>query len=141
MSFLRTCRQIYGEARQLLYSTNTFSFDSAHVLNGFISALVQKHHGLRNHLAIRSLHLRIAEDNWRHTDWALCYINRLKGLRHIGLSIEYAGLWGLNLYHPHTPAQYGVEMKERKTRTLVDWKGTIQARVVVQRPEFQKIAS
>ena len=114
LSFLRSCRQIYDEARQIPYSTNTFSFDSAYVLDAFITALVRKgNQGSHNHLAIRSLHLRIAENEWRRLDWGVRLTSRFTGLQHVGISLEYTDNWGLMPGCPHTPTEYEKDLRER----------------------------
>ncbi|KAM0799971.1 hypothetical protein BDR22DRAFT_272788 [Usnea florida] len=53
LSLLHACRQIYNEARYILYSTNTFSFNTARNLRAFINFLVQRHVDVNE--AVRSL--------------------------------------------------------------------------------------
>ncbi|KAL2048177.1 hypothetical protein N7G274_000088 [Stereocaulon virgatum] len=114
LSFLRTCRQLYAEARHFPYTTNRFSFDNVAVLDGFTLALVRKGvQGSYHHLAIQSLHLRISPQSlyWRRSDWALRLRNRLRSLRHISLSVEFDGLGGLMPAPPYTSAEYEASKK------------------------------
>ncbi|KAK3171946.1 hypothetical protein OEA41_004030 [Lepraria neglecta] len=52
-TLLRTCRQLYNEAKYIPYSTNTFGFRSPEVLHNFISLTLL--HGTDHALAIRSI--------------------------------------------------------------------------------------
>ena len=52
-TLLRTCRQLYNEAKYIPYSTNTFGFRSPEVLHNFISLTLL--HGTEHPLAIRSI--------------------------------------------------------------------------------------
>jgi len=87
-TILRTCRQIYREARLVPYHANTFSFTSADTLDQFVTSLipVQK-------LAIRSLHLDMMfDDEYDRREYNECLKNTvvegLPRLRDVHLCLE-----------------------------------------------------
>ena len=56
-TLLATCRQVYNEARQILYSTNTFGFKTPSTLDSFTRYL--QYPRLGRHLKIRRVYLDI----------------------------------------------------------------------------------
>ena len=70
-SLLHACRQIYDEARYILYSTNTFSFNSARNVRAFIHFLVQR--GTDVNEAVRSLHVDLAHPNTDTNGWTQAF--------------------------------------------------------------------
>lgn len=103
-----TCRQIYHDAKNVLYSANCFSFRHPKLVGSFIRRLDCVSN---RSLAVRSVHLfvlirdRNQERKWDNSLHALA--ENLKNLRHIYIEVaEY--LWnGYNYHHPrHSPA-YG----------------------------------
>ena len=95
VGLLRTCRQIYHEANQIMYSTNTFSFQRPEAVKEFISHLKSIPSGSRT-FAIRHLHLYMRIDyKSDETEWnrALSASARaFTNLRSLGISIEQ-NLW------------------------------------------------
>lgn len=89
LRILRSCRQIYTEANQILWSTNTFSFDEGIAFKCFIGTrtLIQKR-------ALKKLRFQMYWHQGGHKDWNsalnIALIRSLHGLRHLRLSIEYS---------------------------------------------------
>ena len=59
-AFLATCRHVYNEARHILYTTNTFSFDDPTTLHHFTRYL--EFSGSGHHLEVRRVHLSMTAD-------------------------------------------------------------------------------
>lgn len=89
LGVLRSCRQIYVEANNILWTTNTFSFADATTLKRFMMTrtINQKH-------SIKSIRLQMAfeiyewEKEW-NTALSMPLVRSLSGLRCLRLSIEY----------------------------------------------------
>ena len=87
LAFLRCCRQMYQEARSVVFSKSTFSFTYSSDLPLFFS-------GLRSHtqFAIRSLHLDLVVSNILDEKWwnrAFAHISKnFKSLQHIYINID-----------------------------------------------------
>ena len=62
LCLLRSCRQVYNEAHFIPYSANTFSCFGPETLQKFVLSIARGPKG--NHLAIRSLFLDMALDNF-----------------------------------------------------------------------------
>ena len=93
VNVLRTCQQIYHEARYLLYSFNTFSFTRPTTLENFFERLLTNFPSCAT--AVRSLHLDTAvvrtssESEWCES---IEFITRkLLGVTHLNLNWT---LWG-----------------------------------------------
>ena len=105
---LGTCRQIYHEAKNVLYSTNDFTFNDPRTVDVLIRRLDNVNH---RSLSVRSLYLHVHVDNknserqWDNTFRMLA--ESLKNLRHIRIFVgEY--IWNRYPYLPtrrQNPAQ------------------------------------
>ena len=71
LGLFHVCRQIYDEARYILYSNNTFSFNTARNLRAFIHFLVQR--GVDVNEAVRSLHVDLAHLNSDASGWTQAF--------------------------------------------------------------------
>ena len=93
LSILRSCRQIYHEAGQILWSTNTFSFTDG--------ATFQRFMGTRSLIQKRTLKKLRFEMNWdtqeEATRWNsalnITIIRSLQGLRQLRMCIYYSLGW------------------------------------------------
>jgi hypothetical protein len=90
INLLLICHQVHIEARYIVYSANTFSFERPHLLRIFLRLL--QNANPEHLLAIRSLHIRVS---WQQAsdefDWLLAIspISRqLKLLRNINIDID-----------------------------------------------------
>lgn len=92
VGLLRTCRQIYLEAKYTLYSTNTFSFRNPKNVSWFCSKLESDLSGHES--AIRNIHFDMAIDyRTEETRWneAIKELgDRLHGVQHVKISIHEA---------------------------------------------------
>ncbi|CAD6566348.1 MAG: hypothetical protein ASARMPREDX12_008195 [Alectoria sarmentosa] len=92
VSLLRTCRQIYQEAKYILYSTNIFSFRQPTIVSWFCSRLKKDLSG--HERAIRNIHFDMAIDRradearWNEAIRALG--GRLHGVQQVQISIHQA---------------------------------------------------
>ena len=93
---LRTCRQMYHEMSHIIYSQNTFSFQTPNTLTRFASREGS------NHLAVRHLHLHMTthdelqEDAWNRALRAA--VRRFRNLCSVDVGIDQA-IW--NRTHAH----------------------------------------
>ncbi len=91
LCLLRACRQIYHEAKWSLYSTNTFSFECPTVMEKFIGTMSTKS-GLKQHLAIRNLHLDITVFHpYNEESWAAGIkqvLKKVKGLQRVYIDLN-----------------------------------------------------
>ena len=102
---LCTCRQLYLEARNVLYSVNTFTVGCPKALGLFIRCLDISHHSL----AVRDLRLTVNVDNrneereWDNTFQVLA--ENLENLRHIRIIVNER-IWDryYPVYRRHIPA-------------------------------------
>lgn len=89
LRILRTCRQMYTEANQILWSTNTFSFSDPATFKHFVGtrSLMQKR-------TLKKLRLEMDWDMAEHRDWNsvlnIAVVRSLQGLRQLRLQIDYA---------------------------------------------------
>ncbi|KAL9127272.1 MAG: hypothetical protein Q9217_003807 [Psora testacea] len=90
LAILRTCRQIYHEAKYIPIVSNTFAFNCPIVLSHFVQSMSKM--SLKSHLAVRSL---LLEMNVRHSDnessWAAAIRNslqRLRNLRSVSINVN-----------------------------------------------------
>ncbi|CAD6579068.1 MAG: hypothetical protein ASARMPRED_008944 [Alectoria sarmentosa] len=105
--FLRTCRQVYTEARHIPYATNTFSFIKTRTLEYFTNYLKNSGHG--HHLEIRRVHLDVvAQDFQDERFWKLaiadCLVPRLPAVHRLSINLDQwyeAGVVGCR-----TPAEF-----------------------------------
>ena len=92
---LRTCRQLYHEMNQILYSANTFCFQRPFILTHFATCLGKKAS------VIRHLHLHIAIDNAsQEKEWNRALrtaVQRFSNLCSVDISIDQS-IW--NCTHP-----------------------------------------
>ena len=90
LSLLRTCRQIYGEAKYFPYSTNTFSFIQPGVIKEFTVWLERTSAGYNK--AIRSMHIEFViacfndEKRWESSIKNLA--RRLPNVENVNLSLD-----------------------------------------------------
>ena len=86
LPLLRVCRQMYNEASQVLWTMNTFSFNSAITCQRFLDG-----RRISQTAALRSLHL-VVDIDISSTQWyeALCnsWIPSMKGLVDLGLFVK-----------------------------------------------------
>lgn len=88
LRILRTCRQMYKEANQILWSTNTFSFSDSTTFKRFVGtrSLIQKR-------TLKKLRFHMDWDMDGHEGWNsalnLAVIRSLQGLRQLRLRIDY----------------------------------------------------
>ena len=88
LSFIRTCKQMYEEAKVMPYTTNTFSFSDYRVLGRFISEYPNALHFRRLKLCIY-----IDRGRWKET-WPLWQSSlrtlslQVKTLRHLSVTID-----------------------------------------------------
>ena len=71
LSLLHACKQIYNEARYILYSTNTFSFNTARNLRFFINFLVQRQVDVNE--AVRSLRVDLTHPKNDTNGWTQAF--------------------------------------------------------------------
>lgn len=101
LGLLRTCRQVYHEAKYVPFSTNTFSFDVKYDLLRFLRFLEETQP--RQILFLRSIHLHM---KWYHGDmvesWNRDALPRiastLVNLRHIHVHIESRLMYDFGVY-------------------------------------------
>lgn len=88
LSVLRSCRQIYVEANNILWTTNTFSFADATTLKRFMMTrtINQKH-------SIKSIRLQMEFGFYGYKEWntalSMPLVRSLSGLRRLRLCIEH----------------------------------------------------
>jgi hypothetical protein len=107
INFLQVCRQIYSEARDLVYATNTFAFHEGRTLELFLSKC----------LTLPQCHLitRIQLDGWMYADYDPGFNPRTRTLQQ---------LTGLKSIDIATPNAYMAQCLSRIA--FDDWKrGTI----------------
>jgi hypothetical protein len=75
VSFLQTCRQIYSESRDLVYTSNTFAFHEGNTLDLFLSKCLST--------AQRALITSIQLDGWNGDDYDPGSKARPETLRHL----------------------------------------------------------
>lgn len=104
--FLATCHQVYDEARHIIYTTNTFGFDKAQIMDGFTSYL--RNSGSGHHLEIRRVYLdveaRLSDDeHFLKTAITHYLLPRLPEVHHISINLHqgYLGVLG-----SRTPAEF-----------------------------------
>ena len=99
---LRACRQIYHDAKQVVYSANTFEFFNPKIILLFIRCLDVSY---RN-LALRSVVLNIYVDNYREREWDNVFrelADNFKNLRHLHIEIDEV-IWSKPWTRRHSPA-------------------------------------
>ena len=97
-ALLLSCRQVYHEARHILYARNTLSVCTFGVLKEIVSRLPQSQVA-----KIRALHIDI--DHFRLREWdeiLEIIVNKFQGLRHIHLDLNV----GLDAYNNRIKASY-----------------------------------
>ena len=112
VSLLHVCRQIYDEARQVLYSTNTFSFNTARNLRAFIHFLVQR--GFDVNEAVRSLHVDLAYPNNDTNGWTQAFkavTQHMTRLKTLYINLDQGLNWSTS---------YDAIEKERSMRPVMD---------------------
>ncbi|CAD6582110.1 MAG: hypothetical protein ASARMPREDX12_000758 [Alectoria sarmentosa] len=87
LSVLRSCRQIYVEANQILWTTNTFSFADGTALRRFMMTLT-----INQRRLIKSLRLQMEWDMYMDKEWNnalnMALVRSLSGLRRLRLRID-----------------------------------------------------
>lgn len=83
LRFLRTCRQIYMEAKAVLYSSNTFCLEHSWVFTKFFSG-----RDVKGALGIRNMRLSMTNGSWNGWQQCLREICKLQFLQKIRLEIE-----------------------------------------------------
>ena len=133
VAVLRTCRQIYDEAKYLLYTTNTFSFRSSAALETFIRRLIE---GSPTSLsAIRSLHLGMTIcSHSSAVDWCNAIqlvVRNFKNLNHINLNLMLESGQYSDHKASHEFAIHGIpELKELSLRF---------ATLIITEPDFSSV--
>ena len=100
---LRTCRQMYHEARKVLYSANTVEFVNPRSVSAFLrySNIVSD-----RSLAVRSVHLSIhVSDRSKELEWDRAIhalAESLKNLQHLHIDVEET-IWNYPKTRRHTP--------------------------------------
>lgn len=86
---LGTCRQMYHDVKNLLYSANDFEISHPQLVGLFVRRLDEVSY---RSLAVRSVHLRVYvpdKNKERHWDNAFCALTEdLKNLRHIKIGVS-----------------------------------------------------
>lgn len=117
---LVTCRQMYHEARSVLYSANTFIISSPRLVNSFIRRLNDTSY---DRLAVRSIrlhiyvHVRNDEREWDNTFRFLT--ENLKNLRYISIDVD---LCPYEYFSPMTRQHSPTYAKRLFLRDLVEFK-------------------
>ena len=87
LSVLRLCRQVYVEANQILWTTNTFSFVDTYTFKIFMKART-----IRQKRLIKSLRLQMEWDRDTDTEWnrvlTVAFVKSVPGLRRLCLRID-----------------------------------------------------
>lgn len=87
LSVLRSCRQIYVEANQILWTTNTFSFTDGTALKRFMMTRT-----INQKRLIKSLRLQMEWDMYTAKEWNsalnMALVRSLSGLRRLRLRID-----------------------------------------------------
>lgn len=88
LSVLRSCRQIYVEANNILWTTNTFSFADATTLKRFMMT-----RNINQKRSIQSLRLQMEWVSYGEREWNkalnIALVRSLSGLRRLRLHIEH----------------------------------------------------
>ncbi|KAI4104936.1 MAG: hypothetical protein L6R37_002979 [Teloschistes peruensis] len=97
LSLLLTCRKIYSEAVDMLYSGNTFSLDSGDTVNAFVNVTGTRSHKVQTvhvNMAMWKIHYqeipRGIESKHAFSAWGSCWSDLgdvFKGLQHLRLDI------------------------------------------------------
>lgn len=98
VQFLQTCRQIYTETRDLVYTSNTFAFHEGHTLDLFLSKCLST--------SQRKLITSVQLDGWMSEDFdpgrtvRHGTLQRLTGLRRLLVAVTnvHLGRWRLQLH-------------------------------------------
>lgn len=122
---LKTCRQIYHEARNVFYSANTFEISTVKEIGGFLRCLDTFSN---RSLAIRRLHItmsvfnKIDERYWDNGLHALA--EGLKNLRHVHIRVRER-IWSVSYPRRQSPAvgkapflQGLLELKKLSLKTI-----------------------
>ena len=107
--FLQTCRQIYTEARDLIYTSNTFAFHEGHTLDLFVSKCLSSPQ--------RKLITSVQLDGWMSEDYdpgkAVKHgtLRRFTGLRSLLVAVQSPHLGCFRL-HTHYPRKVGAQLQQ-----------------------------
>lgn len=112
LSVLRSCRQIYVEANQILWSTNTFSFDEATAFKRF---MMTRNVPQKRLIRCLRLHMRF-NFHWTISEWNkslnMSLLQSLSGLRQLRLHIVrwedpvlHGSAQGNDLPYPTVPCE------------------------------------
>ena len=85
---LRSCRQIYVEANNILWTTNTFSFDDATTLKRFMMTRTINHKRLIKSLRLQMAWMFCGEKEW-NSAINMPLVRSLSGLRRLRLNIQH----------------------------------------------------
>lgn len=94
VSLLHVCRQIYNEARYILYSNNTFSFNTPRNLRAFIHFLVQRGSDINE--AVRSLHLDLVHPYNDTNGWTQAFnavTQHMTRLKTLYINVDQRPFW------------------------------------------------
>lgn len=88
LSALRSCRQIYVEANNILWTTNTFSFDDATTFQRFMMTRT-----IDQKRSIKSLRLQMDWEFGNYKEWNkalnMALVRSMSGFRHLRLRIDH----------------------------------------------------
>ncbi len=104
LGVLRSCRQIYVEAKNILWTTNTFSFADATTFRRFIMTRTINQKRLIKILRLRMLSFE--EKKWNKA-LNMALVRSLSALRRLRLYIEYDVYWGDYEYAKSQNLLYG----------------------------------
>ena len=88
LTLLRTCRQVYTEANQVLWETNIFSFNDVHSFTCFIKDRTTHQKGLLKKLRLAINFRRFGVSSWSEL-LTIPLVIYLQGLRFLWLPIHY----------------------------------------------------
>ena len=136
LSVLGVCRQLYGESSNVLWGTNTFSFDDPESFTRFVASMnpAQKSKLRKIHL---SLNVPIDERNpWCVEKWAKAIpghiLTSLKSVKTVHLTINQYSIWSPRYPPPklsHTTSQRWVNqtMSQMLRLRMLPWKNKYNA--------------